>query len=120
MRSLLVIILVAATVACSKSSGQNAAGGGRGRGGRGGAAIGVQATNGQRISVQRQVDLAGTLMSPDQARISSEVAGRVQSVPVQLGTEVRAGDLLVKIEPQELQLALDRAESQLRQVEAQL
>src|SRR5262249_52946177 len=30
------------------------------------------------------------------------------------------GDVLVKIEPQELQYALDRAESQLRQVEAQL
>jgi HlyD family secretion protein len=33
---------------------------------------------------------------------------------------VRAGDVLVRIEPQELQFALDRAESQLRQVEAQL
>ena len=44
----------------------------------------------------------------------------MRDVPVQLGTEVRTGDLLVRIEPQELQLALDRAESQLRQVEAQL
>ena len=121
MKSILVIALAAVTVACSNSSGQNAAGaGGRGgRGGRGGA-IAVQTTNVQRISIQRQVDLAGTLLSPDMARISSEVAGRVQQVPVQLGTEVRAGDLLVRIEPQELQLALERAESQLRQVEAQL
>ena len=39
---------------------------------------------------------------------------------VQLGTEVRAGDVLVRLEPRELQLALDRAESALRQVEAQL
>jgi RND family efflux transporter MFP subunit len=72
------------------------------------------------MSVQRQVDLAGTLMSPDQAKISSEVAGVIRDVPVQLGTEVRAGDVLVHIQPRELQLALDRAESQLRQVEAQL
>jgi RND family efflux transporter MFP subunit len=66
------------------------------------------------------VDLAGTLMSPDQAKISSEVAGVIRDVPVQLGSEVRAGDVLVHIQPRELQLALDRAESQLRQVEAQL
>jgi RND family efflux transporter MFP subunit len=72
------------------------------------------------MSVQRQVDLAGTLMSPDQAKISSEVAGVIRDVPVQLGTEVRAGDVLVHIQPRELQLALDRAESQLKQVEAQL
>ena len=57
---------------------------------------------------------------PDQARVSSEVAGIVRDVPVQLGTEVRVGDLLVRIEPRELTLALERAESALRQVEAQL
>jgi len=116
------LILVAAAVgsaACQNTSGQAAGGGRGGRGGRGGA-IAVQTTTVERMSVQRQVDLAGTLLSPDQAKISSEVAGRVHEVPVQLGTEVRAGDVLVRIEPQELQLALDRAESQLRQVEAQL
>ena len=44
----------------------------------------------------------------------------MRDVPVQLGTEVRAGDVLVRLEPRELQFALDRAESALRQVEAQL
>jgi multidrug efflux pump subunit AcrA (membrane-fusion protein) len=119
----IVVLALAVLAAACQNNGQAAgagAGGGRGgRGGRGGA-IGVQTTNVQRMSVQRQVDLAGTLLSPDQAKVSSEVAGRVHEVPVQLGTEVRAGDVLVKIEPQELKFALDRAESQLRQVEAQL
>lgn len=97
------------------------AGGGRGgRGGRGGAAVAVQTTALERISVQRAVDLQGTLLSPDQAKVSSEVAGIIRDVPVQLGTEVRAGDVLVRLEPRELQLALDRAESALRQTEAQL
>jgi RND family efflux transporter MFP subunit len=72
------------------------------------------------MSVQRQVDLSGTLLSPDQAKISSEVAGVVREVRMQLGTEVKAGDVLVRLEPLELQLALDRAESALRMVEAQL
>jgi RND family efflux transporter MFP subunit len=74
----------------------------------------------QRVRVERRVDLSGTLVSPDQARVSSEVGGIVREVPVQLGTEVRIGDPLVVIEPRELTLALDRAESALRQVEAQL
>jgi RND family efflux transporter MFP subunit len=73
-----------------------------------------------RISVERRVDLSGTLVSPDQARVSSEVAGVIKEVPVQLGSEVRIGDMLVRIEPRELALALERAESALRQVEAQL
>jgi RND family efflux transporter MFP subunit len=52
--------------------------------------------------------------------VSSEVAGIIRDVPVQLGTEVRAGDVLVRLEPRELQLALDRAESAMHQTEAQL
>src|SRR5438094_9559701 len=92
----------------------------RGRAGRGGVAVATETATLQRISVSRQVDLSGTLLSPDQARVSSEVAGIVRDVPVQLGTEVRPGDVLVRIEPRELELALERAESSLRQVEAQL
>ena len=72
------------------------------------------------MSVERRADLSGTLVSPDQAKVSSEVAGIVREVPVQLGTEVRAGDPLVRLEPRELALALERADSALKQVEAQL
>ena len=66
------------------------------------------------------MDLSGTLVSPDQARVSSEVAGIIREVRVQLGSEVRVGDVLVRLEPRELALAVERAESALRQVEAQL
>jgi multidrug efflux pump subunit AcrA (membrane-fusion protein) len=109
--------------ACDKTNGQAAAGGGTGRGGRGGRggpAVAVQTARVQRMAVQRQVELSGTLLSPGMAKISSEVAGVVRDVRVQLGTEVRAGDVLVRLEPSELKFALDRAESALRQVEAQL
>src|SRR5689334_23039089 len=105
-------------IGCDRAPGQ-AAGGRGGRGGRG-QTVATEVTSVRRIIVQREVDLSGTLLSPDQARVSSEVAGIVRDVPVQLGTEIRAGDLLVRLEPRELQLALDRAEGQLRQIEAQL
>ena len=121
MRSVVLIALSVVTAACQQTSGQTSAGAG-GRGGRGGRgqAVGIETTTVQRMSVQREVDLSGTLLSPDQAKISSEVAGIIREVPVQLGTEVRSGDVLVRLEPRELQFALDRAESALRQVEAQL
>jgi RND family efflux transporter MFP subunit len=66
------------------------------------------------------VDLSGTLMSPEQAKVSSEVAGAVREVLVQLGSVVRPGDVLIRLDPRELQLAADRAESALNQALAQL
>jgi len=116
-------VLAAAALAggCNKASGEAAGAGGRGgRGGRGGTAVHVDTAPLQRISIERRVDLSGTLVSPDQARVSSEVAGIIREVGVQLGSEVRVGDVLARIEPRELTLALERAESALRQVEAQL
>jgi RND family efflux transporter MFP subunit len=113
-----------AAIACdSETAGQSAApaGGRGGRGASGGrASVNIETTALQRIAIQREVDLSGTLLSPDQAKVSSEVAGVVREVPVQLGTDVRPGDVLVRLEPRELELALERAESALRQVEAQL
>src|SRR5438105_10497187 len=116
-----------ASIGCNTTSGETpgAAGGRGGRGARnggggGGQAIHVDTAPLQHISLERRVDLSGTLVSPDQARVSSEVAGIIKEVPVQLGSEVRVGDVLVRLEPRELALAVERAESALHQVEAQL
>jgi len=97
-----------------------APGGGGGRGGGGGAPVAIKTTAVQKMSVQRQVDLAGTLMSPDQAKVSAEASGRIEKVLVEIGSEVKVGTPLVRLEPTELKLALARAESALRQTRAQL
>lgn len=114
--------LVVLSAACGRSAATEALTGrtGTGRGGSRGSVAVESTARVQYISVQREVDLSGTLLSPDQARVSSEVAGPVRDVVVQLGTEVKAGDVLVRLDPRELQLALDRAESALNQVDAQL
>jgi len=107
-RSVLVIAGACLVAGCSSpTAGQNR---------RGGQSVAIQTTTTKRITVQRQVDLAGTLLSPDQARVSAEAAGVVRSVLVEIGREVRVGDPLVKIEPRELALAVARAESALRQI----
>ena len=72
------------------------------------------------MSVQRQIDLAGTLLSPDQARVSAEAEGVVRRVLVEIGREVAVGTPLVELEPRELKLALERAEAALLQTRAQL
>jgi HlyD family secretion protein len=117
---LLTIVLISAVfvLSCSKSTTTKGNGGGRQTAAR--AAVSVQTTPVQRISIERQVNVSGTLASPDQAKVSSEVAGVVRQVLVELGTEVQPGQVLVKLDPSELELALQRSESALRQTEAQL
>lgn len=118
-----IIVLLALTeYGCNQNSPQAAGPGGRGRGGRGGApgTVSVETTKIQRISVERLVDLSGTLTSPDQARVSSEVAGKVMDVLVEIGQEVGVDQPMVKLDATELNLALERAESAMRQTEAQL
>ena len=112
----LAFILAAPMLAagCSEPAG------GQARRGGGAPVIAVRTTPVQKMAIQRQVDLAGTLMSPDQARVSAEAAGIVRQVLVEIGREVRAGDPLVRLETRELSLAVARAESALRQTRAQL
>jgi RND family efflux transporter MFP subunit len=97
--------------------GQNGQRGGRGAGSSG---VEVRATGIQRISIQRQIELSGNLASIDQVKVSTEVAGTVISANIDLGREVLAGEVLIKLDDRELQLARDRAESALKQTEAQL
>ena len=105
-----------------KGGGRGGRGAGRGgRGGTGGpSGISVKTIGVERMSFQREVELSGTLLSQDTVRVSAEASGMVKDVLVELGQEVKAGQVIVQIEPLELQLALDRVESALRQTEAQL
>ena len=120
----IVALLTVSLAACSQQGASNKNGGGRGsrgqRAGGGGQAVDVRTATIQRISIQRSVELSGTLVSPDQARVSSEVAGIVRDVLVEIGQEVKVGQELVRLDTTELNLALQRAESALRQTEAQL
>jgi RND family efflux transporter MFP subunit len=110
----------AGSTANSKGGPPGKMGGGRGGGFGPAAAVQIQTTGVQKISIQRDVDLAGSLVSPDQAKVSSEVAGVVRQVLVEMGQDVAVGQTVAKLDPTELELALQRARSQLKQTEAQL
>src|SRR6476619_683831 len=115
LRTLGMIVLLAFNFAsCSQqnaSKGGAAGRGGRGNRGGGGQAVNVKTAAVQRISIQRSVELSGTLISPDQAKVSSEVAGVVRDVLIEIGQEVGVGQEMVRLDTTELNLALQRAES---------
>jgi len=116
-----ILVLLALALCGCRNTPQGT--GGEERGGRGGAghgSVAVDTAKIQRVSLERAVDVAGTLMSPDQAKVSSEVAGKVTDVLIEIGQEVSAGQPLVQLDTVELSLAVERAQSALRQTEAQL
>lgn len=58
-------------------------------------------------SVVEEVRVSGSVISPQSARLSSQVAGRVARVPVDIGSRVAAGDVIL-----ELDTALARIEGE--------
>ncbi len=75
----------------------------------------------------RMVHVQGNLVCDERVVVGAKVAGRIAELgqdtasrTVDLGSEVRAGDLLVRLETEELQLKVQQAESQLEQVRATL
>jgi RND family efflux transporter MFP subunit len=75
----------------------------------------------------RTVHVQGSLMSDERVVVGAKVAGRIAALgedsnhkPIDLGAEVRAGDVLARLEAEEFQLKVQQAESQVQQVCAAL
>ena len=72
----------------------------------------------------RQIDrflrVTGSLLADEQAEVSAEAAGRVVETPVERGSRVRQGDLLVRISAAETSAQLQEAEANAGQIEARL
>ncbi|MCC6491517.1 MAG: efflux RND transporter periplasmic adaptor subunit [Pirellulales bacterium] len=63
----------------------------------------------------RTVTLQGSLLPHEDAIVGSKIAGRVESVAVDLGSVVKQGDPLVLLDCSELDLRVELAEAQLNQ-----
>jgi len=70
--------------------------------------------------LDRQLRVTGSLMAGEQADVSAEVAGRVTGTPVERGTQVATGALLVRISEAETSAQLLEAEANAGQIEARL
>ncbi|HTQ61151.1 MAG TPA: efflux RND transporter periplasmic adaptor subunit [Candidatus Solibacter sp.] len=71
-------------------------------------------------TTRRNVQAAGSLYALEESTLSSEVEGRVSQVLVDVGDNVKEGQALIQLDPQELQLEVDRQQGLVRQVRAQL
>jgi RND family efflux transporter MFP subunit len=71
-------------------------------------------------SIDRYLRVSGSLMADEQAEVSAETAGRIIATPVERGTRVAAGALLVRIAATETAAQLQEAEANAAQIEARL
>ena len=71
-------------------------------------------------TIDRYLRVTGSLMADAQAEVSAETAGRVIATPVERGTKVTEGTLLVRVSPSETSAQLQEAEANAAQIEARL
>lgn len=74
----------------------------------------------RRIAVQRAVDVVGTLYGDEEAVISAKVPGRIIKLYKDVGDEVKPGEPLVQLKPNDYRLAVAKAELAIRQALAKL
>jgi len=68
----------------------------------------------------RTVTVTGTLAADEEVVAGFKVAGRVSEIAVDLGSPVRKGQLLARLDPTDFRHRVDQAEAALRQVRAGL
>src|SRR5437016_1177810 len=71
-------------------------------------------------TARRRIQAVGSVYALEESTLSSEVEGRVAEVLADIGDNVREGQPLVRIDPEELQFEVERQRGIVRQVRAQL
>jgi RND family efflux transporter MFP subunit len=74
----------------------------------------------QERAIDRVLDLTGTVTAMRSARLSAATSGLVAALQVDTGSRVKAGQLLLELDPELAQLQLDSAEAQVEQAETVL
>ena len=80
--------------------------------------VGVQTVTAQKLRLWN--DFSGRLRAVDSAEIRPEVSGRITEVRFQDGQSVKAGDILMVIEPRIYEAAVARAEARITAAKATL
>lgn len=82
--------------------------------------IAAAATPAIEHPITRFIRATGTLLAEEQADVAAEVAGRVTATPVERGTAVSSGTVLVRLSPTETEAQAREAEANAAQIEARL
>lgn len=73
-----------------------------------------------RGDLEDLVTATGTLQPSDYVDVGAQVSGQLKKIHVEVGTEVKAGDLLAEIDPTLYRARVDASRAQLRNQRAQL
>lgn len=80
----------------------------------------VQVAKARMQPLERTVAAVGSLAAYEQATLSVKVAGRVQELPVDIGSVVKKGQIIAELEQREYQVMLMQSEALLAQARARL
>jgi RND family efflux transporter MFP subunit len=71
-------------------------------------------------AVERRIMVSGSLLAQDHSPISVKVSGHLRTIAVDLGSVVRAGDLIAEVDPRDYELRLEQARAALAQARVRL
>jgi len=80
----------------------------------------VHVARAEEGKLARTVGVSGTLAAEEEVVLSLKVTGRVRDIYVDLGSRVRKGQPLVKLEPTDFELRVQQSEAALEQARARL
>ena len=82
--------------------------------------VAIQVAQVQSRSIDRFLRVTGSLAADEQADVAAETGGRVIGTPVERGTRVSAGTVLIRISATEADASLREADANAAQLEARL
>ena len=82
--------------------------------------VAVHAATVQKQSIDRFLRVTGSISADEQADVAAEIGGRVVGTPVERGTHVAAGAVLVRLSATEADASLREAQANAAQLEARL
>jgi len=68
--------------------------------------------------MERVVTVTGVLLADEAATLSVKIGGRLKSLPVDIGSVVKRGDVIAQVEPRDYELRLQQASAALSQARA--
>jgi RND family efflux transporter MFP subunit len=84
------------------------------------APVSVRVVPASEERLSRSVTVTGTLAADEDVVVGFKVPGRVAEIAVDLGSPVRKGQVLARLDPTDFRLRVEQADAAIRQVRAQL
>jgi len=80
----------------------------------------VQATKNTQQSTNTQFIMAGKIQANEEANIGSKISAKVSEITVDVGSKVKQGDIIIKLDTQDLQAQVDQAQAAVNTAQANL